>query len=265
MLAATLLALGSAAVHAAWNLIIKTSTVDRRIATWGVFLVGGLLAPPGASPSSGCRAGSRSPGCCSAARCTCSTPRAWPPPTPTATCRRPTRWPGAAARCSPRSAACCCSTTTSSRPAWVALAVVAAGLVSIRGRGGTAGLGWAAFTAVCIAVYTLIDSHGAREADSGIRYGLATIPGAALGISLVEPGAGPGARAAGRVADRVAPLGRRRRLHRHRLHARVVAGAAGAGRLRDRAARVVGGARRAGRLAGAARGDGRPAPRRRPA
>jgi multidrug transporter EmrE-like cation transporter len=46
VLAATLLALGSAAIHAAWNLLIKTSTGDRRIATWGVFLCGAALATP---------------------------------------------------------------------------------------------------------------------------------------------------------------------------------------------------------------------------
>jgi drug/metabolite transporter (DMT)-like permease len=68
--------------------------------------------------------------------------------------------------------------------AWIALGIVAVGLVSIRGRGGTAGLNWAAFTAVTIATYTLIDAHGARLSDSGVRYGLATIPGAAIGISL---------------------------------------------------------------------------------
>jgi drug/metabolite transporter (DMT)-like permease len=68
--------------------------------------------------------------------------------------------------------------------AWVALGIIAVGLVSIRGRGGTAGLNWAAFTAVTIATYTLIDAHGARLSDSGIRYGLATIPGAAIGITL---------------------------------------------------------------------------------
>ncbi len=45
MLAATLLALGSAALHAGWNLLIKTS--DRRLlAAWGQFLVGGLLFLP---------------------------------------------------------------------------------------------------------------------------------------------------------------------------------------------------------------------------
>ncbi len=45
MLAATLLALGSAALHAGWNLLIKTS--DRMLlAAWGQYLVGGLLFVP---------------------------------------------------------------------------------------------------------------------------------------------------------------------------------------------------------------------------
>ena len=42
---ATLLALGSAALHAAWNLLIKTSD-ERFLAAWGQFLVGGLLFVP---------------------------------------------------------------------------------------------------------------------------------------------------------------------------------------------------------------------------
>src|SRR5205085_2710284 len=45
MLEATLLALGSAALHAAWNLLVKTSE-DRFLAAWGQFLVGGLLFVP---------------------------------------------------------------------------------------------------------------------------------------------------------------------------------------------------------------------------
>ena len=45
MLAATFLALGSAALHAGWNLLIKTS--DRMLlAAWGQYLVGGLLFVP---------------------------------------------------------------------------------------------------------------------------------------------------------------------------------------------------------------------------
>src|SRR4029078_11254086 len=42
---ATLLALGSAALHAGGNLLIKTSD-ERFLAAWGQFLLGGLLFVP---------------------------------------------------------------------------------------------------------------------------------------------------------------------------------------------------------------------------
>ncbi len=45
MTEATLLALGSAVLHASWNLLVKTSN-DRFLAAWGQFLVGGLLLVP---------------------------------------------------------------------------------------------------------------------------------------------------------------------------------------------------------------------------
>lgn len=45
MLAATLLALGSAALHAAWNLLVKVSP-DRLLMAWGQFAVGGILFLP---------------------------------------------------------------------------------------------------------------------------------------------------------------------------------------------------------------------------
>jgi multidrug transporter EmrE-like cation transporter len=45
VLAATLLALASASLHAAWNLFIKTSD-ERDLAAWGQFVFGGLLTVP---------------------------------------------------------------------------------------------------------------------------------------------------------------------------------------------------------------------------
>ena len=45
MVAATFLALGSAALHAAWNLLVKTSS-DRLIAAWGLYVTGGILFLP---------------------------------------------------------------------------------------------------------------------------------------------------------------------------------------------------------------------------
>ena len=46
MLTATVLAVGSAFVHAAWNLLIKTSD-DRALAAWGQFLAAGLISVVG--------------------------------------------------------------------------------------------------------------------------------------------------------------------------------------------------------------------------
>jgi multidrug transporter EmrE-like cation transporter len=44
VLAATLLALGAAVLHAGWNLAIKQSRHDRFIALWAQFAIGGLIA-----------------------------------------------------------------------------------------------------------------------------------------------------------------------------------------------------------------------------
>src|SRR3954452_408560 len=45
MVAATFLALGSAVLHATWNLLVKTSS-DRLVAAWGLYLTGGILFLP---------------------------------------------------------------------------------------------------------------------------------------------------------------------------------------------------------------------------
>ncbi len=45
MLAATLLALGAAVLHAGWNLVVKQSG-DRWLALWGLFVAGGLIGLP---------------------------------------------------------------------------------------------------------------------------------------------------------------------------------------------------------------------------
>ena len=58
MLAATLLALGAAVLHAGWNLVIKQTKHDRFIALWAQFGLGGLIAlvaliATGGMPSAG--------------------------------------------------------------------------------------------------------------------------------------------------------------------------------------------------------------------
>lgn len=49
---------------------------------------------------------------------------------------------------------------------------------------------WAAFTAGTIATYTLIDAHGSRLASSGVSYGVALMPIAAVLVSTANVAAG---------------------------------------------------------------------------
>lgn len=183
MLTATVLALSSAGLHAGWNLFIKSSD-DRDLAAWGQFLFGGVLVLPVLFVIG---------------------------------------WPGWEAvpwlvlsalvhvvYVTALVAAYGSGDFSLVYPvargggaflagiggvlllgdevgvwAWVAIAIVAGGLLSLTGQGATrASLGWAALTALTIATYTLIDSHGARGADSGIAYGFALMPFAAIALSI---------------------------------------------------------------------------------
>jgi drug/metabolite transporter (DMT)-like permease len=69
-------------------------------------------------------------------------------------------------------------------PAWLAVAVVASGLLSLVGPGiHLPTLRDALITAAAIGSYTIIDAHAARLATSGLAYGLATTTAASLGVS----------------------------------------------------------------------------------
>lgn len=219
MLAATLLALGSAFVHAAWNLLIKTSD-DRALAGWGQFsaaaalsLVGlAVVGPPGwdALPyllATGVVHVVYLEGLVAAythGDFSLSYPVA--------------RGGGAVL-----AALGSVAVLGDHLPplAWTAIAIAGAGLVSLRaGRavpaaddvvlgplspGGDPGaedptttgpdrhrarpderraLAFAVLTAACIATYTLIDSAGARAGDSGVSYGLASVAAGGLGVTL---------------------------------------------------------------------------------
>lgn len=188
MLAATLLALASATLHAAWNLFIKRSEA-RDLASWGQFLFGGLLALPvvavlGLPPravwglllfSAGVHAVYVSAlvqayhhGDFSLAY-------------PIAR--------GGGALLAAIGGVIFLGDDLSGA-AWLAIAVVVGGLLSLMGRGATAiSIVWALATALTIAIYTLIDAHGAREAGraaiDGARYAFALMPLSALTVSAV--------------------------------------------------------------------------------
>jgi drug/metabolite transporter (DMT)-like permease len=189
VLAATLLAVGSAAVHAGWNLLIKTST-DRELAAWGQFLTAGALGGlallavggPGweAAPylvASGLVHVVYVEGLVAAYHhgdFSLSYPLA--------------RGGGAVL------AAVASVVVLDDRlppAAWVAVAVAAGGLFMLSGRGERVAVGFAALTAASIATYTVIDSAGSRAVDSGLSYGLASAAATGVAVTasnLLRPG-----------------------------------------------------------------------------
>ena len=152
MPAATVLALGSAVLHAAWNLLVKTSS-DRLIAAWGLYVTGGLLFLP--------------------VFLVIDRPGADTLPF---------------------------LADSLSGLAWLAIAIVVAGLASLVGPGvSRVALLWAGLTAATIGTYTTLDAAGARR-SSGLGYGVAIVVGAGLVLSAAIVASGR----AGRLAPGVA-------------------------------------------------------------
>ncbi len=186
VLVATVLALSSAGLHATWNLLVKTARVDRDLATWGQFLLGGLLAVPVLFVIG------------------------WPPAVAypyllasgtvhvayvTGLVQAYTHgdfslaYPlarGGGALLAAVGGVLLLGDVIAGRQ-WIGIVLVAVGLVSLVGRGASAAsIGWALFTAATIAVYTIIDSKGARLSDDGLRYGFALMPFAGTMISVAQ-------------------------------------------------------------------------------
>jgi drug/metabolite transporter (DMT)-like permease len=191
---ATVLALAAACLHATWNLILKTAPhEDRDLTSWGLFLFGGLfvtpiviaLGGPGADALpwlvlSGLVHMAYVQGLVGAYRhgdFSLAYPLAR----------------GGGALVAARGGAALLGDELTA-PAWVAVAVVAGGLLSLVGPGvHRPTLRDAALTAMAIGSYTIIDAHGARIATTGLAYGLATTTAAAVGISIsfLVQGRGP--------------------------------------------------------------------------
>lgn len=191
MLEATLLALGSAFLHAAWNLLVKTSD-ERFLTAWGQFLVGGICflpvllftgLPPGdAVPflvaSSvvhvvyiGALVRAYHHGDFSFAY--------------------PLARGGGALLAAIGGVAFLGDVL--SVPAWLSIAIVVVGLASlVRPSVGMLAIGWSLLTALTIGTYTTIDAAGARRSDSGFGYGVLVVVGAALTLSAVGVARGRG-------------------------------------------------------------------------
>lgn len=189
MLAATVLALVAAALHAAWNLLVKTSA-ERDLTAWGQFLFGGLLVIPVLFvigwPDAVVLpylAGSALVHVAYVIGLVAAyTHGDFSFAYPLAR--------GGGALVAALGGVLLLSDHLSA-PAWLAIAIVAGGLASLI-RPGTSRLAilWAGFTAVTIGIYTLIDSAGARavsgDAMVGVRYGFALMPCTAITISVAN-------------------------------------------------------------------------------
>lgn len=204
MLEATLLALGSAVLHAFWNLLVKTSD-ERFLTAWGQFLVGAVLSLPllivlGVPDSA-----------------------AWPYLATSSVVHVvyvvalvrayhhgdfSVAYPlarGGGALLAAIGGVVFLSDHLSGW-SWLAIAVVVGGLASlVRPSAGRLALLWAGLTAATIGTYTTLDAAGARHTDSGFSYGIAVFAGAAFALSIagVARGRGPALVAYLRTGDRL--------------------------------------------------------------
>lgn len=191
MTAATLLALGSAALHATWNLLIKTSN-QRFLAAWGQFLFGGLLFVP--------------------VLLVIGFPGTAVLPFLVASSCVHVVYIGALVRAYhhgdfsfayplARGGGALLAalggvlflSDVLDRGEWIGIVVVALGLTSlVRPGASTVALAWAGLTAVTIGTYTTIDIEGARR-STGFAYGICIMLGAATALSVagVVLGRGP--------------------------------------------------------------------------
>ena len=246
MVAATFLALGSAVLHATWNLLVKTSS-DRLVAAWGLYLTGGIfflpvflvIDRPGADALPFLAASSVVHVVYVVALTRAYQHGDFSFAYPLAR--------GGGALFAAIGGVLFLADSLSAL-AWLAIAIVVGGLASLVRPGvSRVALLWAGLTAATIGVYTTLDAAGARR-SSGLGYGIAIVLGAGLAQRRhrrLGPGRAPGPR----HRTGVAPLPRRRRVLDPRLLDGPGRGPAGARRLRRRPARVLRDPRRRGRVA----------------
>src|SRR4029079_16197474 len=190
MTESTLLALGSAFLHAAWNLLIKTSD-ERFLAAWGQFLLGGVLC----------------------VRAVLLAGLLWMDVVPLLVASSAVHvvyigalvrayhhgvfsfaYPlarGGGALLAAIGGVLFLSDVLSTGE-WVAIGIVVIGLLSLVRPGvSTVALAWAALTALTIGTYTTIDIEGARR-STGFGYGITLMLGAGLAVSIAGVAIGRG-------------------------------------------------------------------------
>jgi drug/metabolite transporter (DMT)-like permease len=197
VVAATFLALGSAGLHAAWNLLVKTSS-DRLIAAWGLYLTGGVLFLPAFLVID--RPGSDALPFLAASSVVhvvyvVALTRAYEHGD--FSFAYPLARGGGALLAA--IAGVLFLADALSGLAWLAIAVVVGGLASLVGPGvSRVALLWAGLTAAMIGTYTTLDAAGARR-SSGLGYGIAIVLGAGFLLSAAIIASGR----AGRLAPAV--------------------------------------------------------------
>jgi drug/metabolite transporter (DMT)-like permease len=178
VVAATFLALGSAVLHAGWNLLVKTSA-DRLVAAWGLYLTGGVLFlpifvvvdRPGADAIPFLAASSVVHVVYVVALTRAYQHGDFSFAYPLAR--------GGGALLAAVGGVLFLADSLSGL-AWLAIAIVVGGLASLVGPGvSRIALLWAGLTAAMIGTYTTIDAEGARR-SSGLGYGIAIVLGAGL-------------------------------------------------------------------------------------
>lgn len=190
MTEATLLALGSAVLHAAWNLMIKTSN-ERFLTAWAQFLLGGLLfvpvllviGPPGTVVLPYLVVSSVVNVVYVAALVRAYHHGDFSFAYPIAR--------GGGALLAAIGGVLFLSDTLNGGE-WLAILVVVGGLASLVRPGvSTIALAWAALTALTIGTYTTIDIAAARR-SSGFSYGISIMLGAGIALTIAGLAVGRG-------------------------------------------------------------------------
>jgi drug/metabolite transporter (DMT)-like permease len=184
MVTATLLALGSAALHASWNLLIKTSG-ERFLTAWGQMLLGGMLSAPlliVVGVPTGRALWFLAASTLVHVVYVVALVRAYDHGD--FSFSYPIARGGGALLAA--TGGVLALDDTLSVPSWSAIAIVVAGLGSLVNRQvAPLAVGWALLTAFTIGTYTTLDAAGARE-STGAGYVITLL--ASLGIALTIVG-----------------------------------------------------------------------------